>query len=95
MKNWLATVAGAALIAAAGTQPAAAAVPVGSCPNPASGFQLYTDAELLEIFVSPGAAEFIAETDKNDDRRVCVKDIPNTPGNPPTARIVVDNSTRS
>ena len=73
----------------------AAAPPDSGCPPPfaATSFAAAVariQAEGYTGEIAPFLA-FLEQTDMNDDQVVCVKDIPDTPGNPPTAHIYVDN----
>jgi hypothetical protein len=70
-----------------------AAPPAGGCPPI---FALMTFEEVENLVLANGGSgeglrEFLATTDLNADQSVCVKDLPNTPGNPPWAFIAIDN----
>lgn len=67
--------------------PAAAAKPVGGCPN--GGFELMTYQQFRTLSLSVGVPESllgaeheaaVGAIDKNDDGMICVRDQPDTPG---------------
>ena len=75
------------VLAASVAAPAAAAKPVGGCPN--GGFQLMTYQQFRALSISVGVPEpllgaeheaAIGNIDKNDDGKICVRDQPDTPG---------------
>jgi hypothetical protein len=87
-------VAGLAALAAAA--PSGAAKPTGVCPPP---FDPLTFAEALELAHETGAPgtdeellAFLVRFDKNQDEVLCFQDLPDTPGIPPFAFNVIDNT---
>ena len=87
-------VAGVCVFAAAPS--ASAAKPVGVCPPP---FQTMTLEQAIALGIELGAPltpeeiEAILRTlDTNRDEILCVLDLPNTPGIPPFAFNVIDNT---
>ncbi len=67
--------------------PVAAAKPVGGCPNPKFELMTYTQFRNLSLSVGvpaellgPEHAAAWDKFDKNDDGRLCVMDLPDTPG---------------
>lgn len=88
----LAVVGWAALTAA----PTGAAPPPGVCPP---AFDALTFAEALELAHETGAPgtdeellALLVGLDKNQDEVLCFQDLPNTPGIPPFAFNVIDNT---
>jgi hypothetical protein len=74
-----------------------AAPPNSGCPPPftATSFAAAVERIQAEGFTGDLAPflAFLEQTDLNDDEVVCVKDIPDTPGNLPWQHIYVDNVT--
>lgn len=98
----IATVASLVLILIAAVAPAAAKPPVGTC---AMGFM--SPAMTLEEAVAYKTAAgfppegidyftgYFERTDKNGNGRVCVKDLPDTPGIAPYVTQLADDNTRA
>lgn len=88
----LTVAAGGVLAAASG---GAAAPPNSGCPPSfeAESFAAAVariQAEGYTGEIAPFLA-FLEQTDMNDDQVVCVKDLPDTPGNQPWQHVYVDN----
>jgi len=93
----LASALGCASAMAIGVGGAAAAAPQRACPT-GGGYDLLTFQQSRDLVIDAGFPgdisrlnEFLVFTDVNDDQRLCVKDIPDTPGNPPYVFVFVDN----
>jgi hypothetical protein len=87
-------VAGVCVLAAAPS--ASAAKPVGVCPPP---FQALTFEQAIVLGIELGApltpeeiVAILTPLDKNRDEILCFLDLPNTPGIPPFAFNVIDNT---
>jgi hypothetical protein len=97
MRKLLATLAVGACGLLATASGSAAAPPNAGCSPPftATSFAAAVARIQAEGFtgdLTPFLA-FLEQTDRNDDEVVCVKDIPDTPGNLPWQHIYVDNVT--
>lgn len=93
LKRSLLVVVVAAVAAAA---PAGAAKPAAACPGP---FAELTFAEALQLAQDTGVPgtpadhlAFLVRVDQNADEKLCFLDPPDTPGLPPSAFIVIDNT---
>ena len=87
MQRLLATLATLLVLLITFAQPVAAAKPVGGCPNPKFELMTYTQFRNLSLpvgvpaeLLGPEHAAAWDDFDKNNDGRLCVKDLPDTPG---------------
>jgi hypothetical protein len=95
-KRSLAVLVAATVCVLAAAPSASTAKPVGVCPPP---FQALTFEQAIELGIELGAPltpeeieAILTSLDTNRDEILCFLDLPNTPGIPPFAFNVIDNT---
>jgi len=88
-----------AIAAVAAPQVASAAEPIGACPAAPSSFALADVGQVFADYQAAGGQQsreavqaFFTKTDKNGDGFTCARGLPETPGNPAAATILIDNN---